>query len=358
MKKNKLIFIASLILAIAAAYFIFKTTTGTLSKKNSDFAVIDTATITKVFLADKADNKVLLKKSEAGKWTVNEKYAASNDMINVLLKTVMRLEVKEPVAKAARNNVVKRISSIGTKVEIYQDVYRIDFWGIKLFKHEKLVKTYYVGDATQNMKGTYMIIDKSEEPYIMHIPGFNGFLSARYSALEIDWRDHSIFKLPLNDIKSVKLEFPSEPEKSFKIDASGKGSWTLTSLKANQVIIDFDTVKVIDYMLGFEEINYESIIMDNKLHNKDSITATIPFHIITVTDINNKSETVKTFHKAPIEGEVDIDDTPSMYDKDRLFAQFNNGKDFALIQFYVFDKILRPISYFLKTSANNDKKEK
>jgi hypothetical protein len=355
MKKNKLVIVITLILALFATYFIFKTTSGTLSKKLSDFAVTDTSSITKIFLSDKANNSVVLEKNMPGDWKVNGKYKATNDGISVLLKTIMRLEVKEPVAKAARNNVIKRIAAIAIKVEVYQNVYRIDIFGIKLFQHEKLVKTYYVGDATQNMKGTYMLMEGADEPFIMHIPGFNGFLSSRYSSFEKDWRDHSMFNFALGDIKSVKLEFPAEPEKSYKIDAIEKGKYKLTSLYKNQLITDYDTVRLLDYLLGFEGINYEFLISDNKTHKKDSIIASTPFHILTISDYNGETTTIKTFHKAPNEGETEIDGTPTRYDKDRLYAQFSNGKDFGLIQFYVFDKILRPVAYFLKDAGSTPK---
>lgn len=355
MRKNRLIIIITIILALIATYFIFKTTSGTLSKKLSDFSVTDSSAVTKVFLSDKENNSVLLEKKSTGNWQVNGKYKATNDGINVLLKTFMRLEVKEPVAKSARNNVIKRIAAIGTKVEIYQKAYRINVFGIHLFPHEKLVKTYYVGDATQNLKGTYMLMEGAEEPFIMHLPGFNGFLSSRYSTLEKDWRDHTIFNLALTDIKSVKLEFQEEPEKSYKINAVGNGKYELTSLFKNQLINDYDTILLLDYLLGFEGINYETSISDNKTHNKDSIIKSTPFHILTVTDNSGKVNTIKTFHKAPNEGETEFDGTPTLYDKDRLYAQFNNGKDFGLIQFYVFDKILRPVTYFLKSGETTTK---
>ena len=58
-------------------------------------------------------------------------------MINIFLKTLYRIEVRMPVALAARNNVIKRLASSAVKTEIYQTVYRIDFWGLKLFQKNK-----------------------------------------------------------------------------------------------------------------------------------------------------------------------------------------------------------------------------
>lgn len=350
MKKNRLILIITIVLAIVALFFIYTTTKSTIPMALKDFAIADTSLVTKVFLTDKSNNKVLLEKKAYRKWSVNNKYTASNGMINILLKTIMKLEVKSPVAKSARNNVIKRLASSAVKVEIYQTVYRIDFWGIKLFTHEKLVKTYYVGDATMDNMGTFMLIEDSDEPFIVHIPGFRGFLNSRYSTLENDWRDHTLFKIDIPNIKSVKLEFPSSPENSYEVVNIGDAHFTFNALSPEMHITDYDTLRLYDFLSTFRDIRYEAIITNTKLHNKDSIVATTPFHIITVTDMSGKKAIVKTFHKKPNEGETEPDGSITLYDKDRLYSLFNNDKDFALIQFYVFDNILRPLPYFIKTT--------
>jgi hypothetical protein len=354
MKKKRLILLLTIVLLIVAAYFIFSPTNSTLSEK--DFAIEDTSIVTKIFLTDKQNNSVLLVKNTPGDWTINDSIPARNDGINVLLKTMKRLEVKEPVSKTARENVMSRLASVGVKVEIYQTVYRIDIFGLELFPHEKLVKTYYVGDQTQNMMGTYMALDDAEQPYIMYIPGFNGFLSSRYSTLLNDWRDHTMFCTTLVNIQSVNLEFPSEPEESYKVENTGNATFTLTSVADNKQVADYDTIKLLDFLSAFRDIKYEAIITNEDLHNKDSILATTPFHVLTLTDISGNVTIIKTFHKKANEGEVELDGTPTLYDKDRLYAWFNDGKDFALIQFYVFDSVLRPLSYFLKTSETAESK--
>jgi hypothetical protein len=314
--------------------------------------VEDTTIITKIFLADKSNKHVLLDRQGKGTWTVNHKFQACTELVNIFIKTLNKLEVKSPVAKAARNNVIKRLSSLGVKVEIYQTVYRIDLWGLKFFPHEKLTKTYYVGDNTQDMMGTYMLMDGYDEPFVVYIPGFNGFLSTRYSTIENDWRDHSIFSVELPDIKSLKMEFPSSPDSSYLIENTGKVNFKLTALKSNTIVPDYDTIKMLDCLSAFRDIKFELMINDSKQHNKDSVTHSTPFHIITLTDMSGNTTVVKTFHKPYIPGQIDdIDGKQSVYDRDRLYAQLNGGKDFALIQYYVFDRILRPLSYFLKPHA-------
>ena len=68
--------------------------------------------------------------------------------------------MRSPVPKAAFNNVIKQIATSGTKVEIYQG-------------KDKPSKTYYIGGATLDHQGTYMILEtegvKSSVPFIMYI---------------------------------------------------------------------------------------------------------------------------------------------------------------------------------------------
>ncbi|HNW98206.1 MAG TPA: DUF4340 domain-containing protein [Bacteroidales bacterium] len=356
MKKNRLILLIALALIFIALAYTYNDAKSTLSSKESTFAVADTSLITKIFLSDKSNHHLTLIKKSPGDWRINDSLPAKDDEINTLLKTIKKVEVKETVPKTARENVLTRLSTIGVKVEIYQTVYRIDFLGLELFPHEKLVKTYYVGDQTQNLMGTYMILEDAEIPYITHVPGFNGYLSSRFSPLINDWRDQTIFNIELVNIKSVKMEIPSEPEQSYLVENAGNNNFKLMSVSRNAYIANYDTTNLLRFLSAFKNIRYESMVTDFKLHNKDSIIMTTPYHILTVTDITGKSLSIKTFHKKPYEGEMELDGTPMIYDKDRLYALFNYNKDFAIIQFYVFDNILRPLSYFIKTAPVSEKK--
>ena len=352
MKKNKLTLIITIVLLTVALFLVYTATKSTIPKGPRDFAVEDTTIITKIFLTDKTNKSVLLDRQGHGTWTVNHKFQASNELVNIFIRTLFKLEVKSPVAKASRNNIIKRMSAMGIKVEIYQTVYRIDIWGLKLFQHEKLTKTYYVGDNTQDMMGTYMLMEGYEDPLIVYIPGFNGFLTTRYSTVENDWRDHGLFSVELPNIKSLKMEFPSSPDSSYMVENIGRVNFRLTALKSNTAVPDYDTIKMLDCLSAFRDIKFELLINDSKEHNRDSVTHSTPFHIITLTDMAGNTTVMKTFHKPYMPGQLDdIDGKPAKYDRDRLYAVINDGKDFALVQFYVLDRILRPLTYFLKTGA-------
>jgi hypothetical protein len=350
MKKNRVTLIITLILLLAAVILVITNSYTTLKKDVSDFSVQDTSLVTKIFLADKNNNEVTLTRSADGTWLVNGKYPAQEAKISSFLKTLKDLEVRSPVALAARNNVITRMAVIAKKIEIYQVSPRINLFNkIKLFPHEKLTKTYYVGDVTQDNQGTFMLMEGAEEPYIVHIAGFRGFVSTRYSTAVSDWRDFTVFKKQLNEIQSLKVVFPLQPEQSYQLDLPDNKHVELRSLLSNQVMESYDTIRVLSFLTSFTDIRFESLLEPLiKKEFIDSVKTSPPKTIITLTDRGGKVNEVKIFRKKGFAA-LYMDDGMTMepMDLDRAYALVNNGEDFVLIQYYTFDKVTRTLGYLM-----------
>ncbi|MBP7496150.1 MAG: hypothetical protein KA792_00600 [Bacteroidales bacterium] len=347
MTKNARILVIVLVLAFITFYLVFNNSKSTLLKRYSNFALEDTASITKIFLADKRNNKVLLERIKPGKWTINKVYEGNNDAITILLKTIANINVRMPVSKTAHNNVIARMSAIAVKVEIYKTAYRVNFFElIKLFRYNKLAKVFYVGDNTKDNIGTYMLMEGSDQPFVTYIPGLRGFLSTRFVADENVWRSPVVFNFNFRDIKTVSIDFPETPDSSFTIDRIAQMQYKL--YQANKEIPVYDTIKLVKFLSSFNNIRYEALLNDLDKHKKDSIINSKPYHILKLTDMNNNTIVVKTYHKAPAYGEYfdDAANEPVFNDKDRLYALINNDKDFVLIQFFVFEKILKTVNNF------------
>ncbi len=230
MKKNKTIILITLILLVIAAVLVVTNSYTTLRRDVSEFAVADTAAVTKIFLADKNNNEVTLSRLPEGGWLVNGRSLAQQAKISSFLKTLMDLEVRSPVPLAARDNVIRRMAANAKKVEIYQVRPRINLFNIiKLFPREKNVKTYYVGDVTADNLGTFMLMDGADEPYVVHIPNFRGFVSTRYSTNPAEWRDYTVFRTRIGDIASVRMEFPSDPAQSYLMEVQDSRNVKLPS---------------------------------------------------------------------------------------------------------------------------------
>ncbi|HPG32877.1 MAG: DUF4340 domain-containing protein [Lentimicrobiaceae bacterium] len=349
MRKNRIIILVTLLLAVVAGLLMLNKSKSTLDRKISDFAVSDTASVTRIFMSDKADNKVLLARKPDGTWSLNDKYDAHVENVNTFLTTISNLEVREPVAKAAHNNIITLLASRSVKVEIYQQSYRINLGSYHFFPYEKLAKTYYIGDATMDNAGTYALLEGADTPVILYMPGLRGFVATRFSTAETDWRVHTVFNKKLPDIKEIKVEFTQKPEESFKVINNNNESLSLYKLTDNQLISRYDTLQLMAFVNAFRNIRYETLLNDMEPHKMDSIVNSTPLHRITLELKDGTKQTATTFGRMLPVPEIDVFDGSTVtYDRDRMYALVNNDKDFVMVQFFVFDKILMPLSLFAK----------
>ncbi len=345
-RNNTLSIVVAIILIVVAGVLIWnKSYLTTLRGDAVDFVVMDTASVTKMFFADKSGNQVLLER-QPEHWTVNNEYPAESRQIDEILYTINRLRIKMPVALSNSDNVITRMAGTNTKVEIYQMIPRINLFNkIKLFPHEKCTKTFYIGDVTQDNSGTYVLKEGADKAYIVHLHGFRGIISVRFSADPQDWRSHKIFSHKINDIASLKLEFNKRPEKSFILEENSRYQYTMKSL-ADGSEIEYDTLKVLNLLTSFDDVRFEAFLSDVSEKRRDSIINSPYLEKLTLKTKNGKEITVQTYNmqiNADAFGfvEEDWDDDP-----DHKYALINPGDEFVMIQDFVFGMWLKPAEYY------------
>ena len=333
MKKNTLIAIAIAILSGIAVYVYQNQNNSSLKIENSDFAIKDTAAITKVFLADKQGNTVTLQRTDYNKWLVNEKYPARPDVIENLLEVINRVTVKTPVPKAAFETVVKRIAGRSTKVEIY------------LNNEVNPTKTYYVGGSDKDHSGTYMLLENSTVPFLIHMEGFKGVLSPRYVTNENVWRSTKIFDYEPGEIASIELQNIQNPALSFVITDNGDNTHSLFRNNINTNPLPYDTVVLRQYLALFRKVHFEGFEEVKSQQFIDSVKSSQPFYQLTVADKMGKIKTVKAYLKPAKPDALGSDGEPLTKDMDRFYAVIN-GNEFVVAQYYVFDPIFKDIIAF------------
>jgi hypothetical protein len=349
--KKKYIILLILLLAIVLIAVFSGRNYSTLKQQESNFSVKDTSSITKIFMADNNVNEVVLKRTPHG-WVLNNKYPANGKAVDLLLETIRKIKVKAPVSRAEHNNVVKRMAGFAVKVEIYQKVPRINLFNkIRLFYHEKKTRVFYVGDVTQNNLGTYMLMEGARHPYVVYIPGFRGFVSIRFSPKPDDWKSHVVFNQKLGDIKLVTLVDGEKPEQSFKVVVkNAMGDYDIIRLSDNSKVREYDTLRLLNFLTSFRDLKYEALLnKDFTPQEIDSITHSKPIYVLTL--VTDKKDTVKvTMFKKPRFPDEVVNAVEELVpvDLDRMYGLINKDKDFVLLQYYVFDKVLHPLDYYVK----------
>lgn len=342
-----------IILGSISFWFIINNKKGTIKETLRDFAVADTAAVDKIFLADKKGNTCTLERDPSGKgWTVNGKYQVRSDAMQMLLETMKRVDIKEPVGKKAQDNVIKQLAADAIRCEIYTQ--------------NKLIKAYYVGTYNQEMTGTYMILmdpetmKPSAKPFLTYIPGFQGYLTTRYITEEKLWRDRTALQYIPSDIVSVKLEIPGNPELGYELKVKGNNDYEIIMLSGKQEKLqDVDPLAVKQYLSYFQQVNFESLDLAMSQREIDSTLKSAPLNILTVTDNKGKANRIKFFARKPKkEHRTDAEGKEIKFDQDRMNALLESTNDVAIVQYYVFGKMMPPADYFRKKNEQSKAKEK
>lgn len=334
LKRSLIVLSILLVISIVALPLINKAGKQNLTEKK-DFAIKDVETIDSIFLANRSGEYVLLRKKEDGVWTVNNAFNAAPDKIERILKTIKKIEAKNPVGQEAQKQVVASLATSGKKVEIFQN--------------GKKTITYYVGGTTAAETGTFMYIEGSTIPFVVHIPGFVGYLSSRYSINITDWRDKAIFDTPLNKFASVSVTYPDSADKSFEITRKAGNTFVASqngvpATNTNQAIVK-------PYVAQFAKVTFETYLSGYSESYIDSLKEAKPKCVIDIKRTDGTTAKLSVYYK-PVTSDTksvyDNDGNLLVYDTDNYFALIEGNTELITVQDYIFRHIFKGYSYFIE----------
>lgn len=339
-KKNSILYIIFAIIVIIFTILFFQNKKSTIKKELRDFAYEDTASVNKIFLADKNNNTILLERINSNTWRVNNKFIARNDAIRNLLDIIASVEVKSPVPKSAFETVTKHLATRSVKVEIYAN-------------NDK-VKTYYVGPATPDNLGTYMILENSSIPFITHKPGFNGYLTVRYFVNEQDWRDVSLFPISINSFYSLNLYYPEQPNSSFTIIRKSAKEYQLLNNQQQNIPV-FDTLLAKETVLSAIKAKVDIWATDMPQTRIDSLKKATPLAVLNVKTVKGEKYSLNLYRMPNLKSYVDNSGEAMSFDPDIMYGIYNDTTP-ALCQYFAFDPILLPLHQVMGKKVETAKK--
>ena len=301
----------------------------TVTAWDRDFAV-EAERIGKIFIADRRGNKTTLERKD-DHWIYNDQWRARPNAMENLLDAISRVEMKYKPPLAAVENMVRNLAAEGIKVEIY------DRKGTK-------IKAYYVGGGTVDERGTYLIMENAENPYVGYIPGWEGNIRFRYNLTGTDWRDKSVFAADIKNIQSVSVEYPKQKDRSFRLQKEGD-RYEIEPFypgvpKSNR---PYQEGSAESFLYGFESLVAEAFENDNP--RRDSVRQLVPFSVITLKKTDGTETSVRffpVFEKYMENGFLLTSSNPERY-----FADMSNG-DFMLVQNRVFKSVFWAYDFFFE----------
>gem|GEM_PF-932127 len=330
-------------LLVVGTYFYSKSGSSTFESKSSAFSIADPSILDRVEITGPYGRTVVLDRWEdSEKWTVDKRFVARPDAVKTLLETLRKMRINFPAAKAARENVMRKMKESPRTVKLYS-------------KGEHL-KTIIMGGSPQGAtKGTYMMIDGTEDIFVVHIPGFEGFMESRFFVDVQDWRTRIAINSPKADIKRLRVSYPNDNKSSFEITAMEGGQWDLKPLATlGQETVEtpqpeFSQRAISSYLDEFAKLPVEAY--ENFYPRRDSLSKTPASTVIEIESKDGKESKLTIFPMPLTERSKTQEDRAGnkmKYDLDRYFMEFNGGRDWAIIQHRMYAPVLRSYKDFVK----------
>ncbi|MFZ8835407.1 MAG: hypothetical protein ACO3MV_09320 [Flavobacteriales bacterium] len=332
MNKNLRLFYLLLLVTLTAAVIRFyqNEETGELRAVDAaDFAISDTASVNRIFIADKDGNTALLERTDDRYWSLNGRYKARKDATDLLLKTFLRARIKSPVPRAELDNVNRLLAGRGKKVEIYQG-------------QEKPSKIWYIGTSTQNHTGTHMVLGDdnggiADEPFIIHMEGFTGFLSTRFFTDEREWRYTGVFDYPGDQLRKVELVKRDSMDRVVMMELDSN---RMLEVSGAQLLTRQDTIFWQDKFNLFKKVHLETYNNHLTESGVDSILnqAKPAFTLRAWTAQDTVPNEIDLYWKRPITDTYDDNGIKNEWDGSRMYAHYKG--EIVLVQRFVFDPLL------------------
>jgi hypothetical protein len=327
MKKKYWLYLIFILLIIIAAIILFSKRYGSYDRDENQFAVKDTGNISMIEIRS-LDHTVILERMP-DHWMINNYYSAGEKRITALLKVISRLQVSAPVPGSIRREITSKLENEGKSLMVVVDK-----------KSPHIILMYH---DTIHTNTTYMMLERSDQPFRVMISGYPEKNLARFFADEVNyWRDNSIFRLQEDQILAVSVYNRLNPEKSFHLVKGKDDGFKIFTYDDSTEVTGVLTESVTQYLSYFSSVSFERFLNDDEKTNHADLLKNDPEYIIMVKDSRNKVTQIKTFLLYD-----STQDGHAQPDLNRLIAVINET-DVVMVKYVELDPVIKEIGYFLK----------
>jgi hypothetical protein len=333
MKMNRNIILFSILSILALiAYFLMpeKQEHPGMDTSDREFAVRNAEDIGSIHLMRK-DFPALVFARDQGYWVINRSIPVSEYTFPSFLETITKVRLAFIPPRSAAPTIMERINKNGIHIKVFD-------------KKNELLRSYFVGNESPDGRATYYLMEGSNIPYAMEIPGFDGSLRNRMIYNLDQWRSKNIFKENMQQIASVAIEFIKDPESSFKIERKKNNyliQQTHSVLKRPARAMNQSVAEA--YLANFERVIAEA--NENENPNKEFILEHQPFAKIIVTRLDGTQRDIVLINMDEMVNEgVSIDKWEDIHPDSRFFVKYPND-ELMLVQAKAIVKVLRTFKH-------------
>jgi hypothetical protein len=261
-----LISLGVLIVITAVVLFLFNREQTAVDK--TIFRVADLKTIDRVVL--KRDSSIT-DLNLYGRWKVNG-YPADPSMIDVLFATLQQAEPKRKLSEKLTDSVRTFLEREGVHITLLQG-------------EEPVLEFFAGGNASKTQ--AYFTKAGDDAVYIMIIPGYRVYTSGIFELEELGWKNKLVFNFNWQNFKSLNVAFTASPTDNYEVTIDN------AMVKINGV--PGDTTKFNNFMDAMLQLTVDQYLTTEQAKAYDSALISSQGFDITITDISNKTYTLKLY---------------------------------------------------------------
>tara|TARA_B100001287_G_scaffold190842_1_gene161223 strand:+ start:1689 stop:2711 length:1023 start_codon:yes stop_codon:yes gene_type:complete len=297
-----------------------------------DFAIKDTAKVTKIIITDPFQKTFQIEKVK-GIWQDKNGGCITQAYAHNILNVAKNIEFKGYLPKNSHENFTVKMSASHTKVEYYMQ--------------NKWHKTWYIGPSAPDHYGQIMLLDskddgKSSEPVMMKVKGLNGIIEPNFFADDRKWICTNIFRVPLESIATVVVKNHDDSTRNFEIKYQNDGFEVSTN---GIPLPSVDTANVYRYLHNYKKIHFDIANYILSETECDSLKSTDPFAEIILGEKSGESTHLRLFRiKADEPQRNEFGELVNM-DMNKFWCALPDG-EIVKCQYHVFNPLLFGHIYF------------
>jgi len=316
-----------------------------------NFSIRNDQEVVKIQFSRKAQNTLSLSLGADGVWRLNDTLDANDAAVREVLGAFRQFAVRMPVQMVYRDSILQQIGQEGVLVEIFARRHLLRFSeNIRLLPLTRRVNRFWVGSDNKDMLGTYMKDYKLDIPVIVHVPGKDGGVADLFETHEHIWRNPVVLNLGPGQIRHIAVIIHGNPQESFDLEIL-RDTFVLEGAQQISKNAVVDTARVQRFIKSFTELYYRNLIDVHTDSNALDLKASEPFFEIHVRDTFGKITHLKFYRKLVRLAQHDTVPIENQFDPNEFFININK-REWALANYFVFNRIIRSYSFFLRPQSH------
>ncbi|MDR4988988.1 MAG: hypothetical protein RG741_09155 [Bacteroidales bacterium] len=341
----RLLFLIALLLMSAVLYLFFD---GNFQRPGAleQIRLAPEDEVAGIRLRDAEGTELWFEKDATGTWLLNGKEGVDRMAVRDMINALQRIQVRGPVSSVDREQVMESLEEFGIRVNVYAARHWVNLPGnLHLIRRKKQVSALIIGPDISERTGTYVSAVGTPLPYEAYLPGRDDGIRQFFMMDPYAWRNPEVLRLTPSEIRMVEVEFPDQPVESYRLVLEEDAFFFYDHRGEAAAAGSINTDRLERFLNAFRNVYAERLLPVAEQQKPDDRLTEHPFFILSVTNTLGEKKELHFFRRQAVDDGTLMSDKRD-FDPNRFYLQVN-GEDMALAQYFVFQPLMRPYSYFI-----------